>query len=178
MQTILKVIALLLLGFSLETHAADENLISNGDFEKGSDWADEWGRPKTGASLEKDKDNHFVRLTAGQPGETILLYKAIKVPEGVKAFELSYRVRAQNIKPGKELWFDARIVNNFKDESGEGYPSPPPVFFRKDTKDWVEKKTSFPAPEGATKLEFIAGLFQVESGTLEIDDIVLKAVGP
>lgn len=168
--------AFLVLAFPVAVMAEDENLISNGDFEKGSGWADDWGQPKSGATLEKENDNHFVRLVSGKPGEQILLYKAVKVEPEMKAFELSFRVRAENIKPGKELWFDARIVNNFKDESGESYPGPAPVYFRKDTKGWVEKKIKFNAPQGATKLEFLAGLFQVESGTLDIDDIVLKPV--
>jgi len=175
MKNILKIAAaFLVLAFPVAGMAEDENLISNGDFEKGSGWADDWGQPKTGATLEKENDNHFVRLASGKAGEQILLYKAIQVPAGVKSFELSFRIRVQNLKPGKEPWFDARVVNNFKDESGEAYPGPPPVYYRKDTKDWVEKKIKFNAPEGATKLEFIAGLFQVESGTLDVDDIVLK----
>jgi hypothetical protein len=159
------------------SRAGQENLVGNGDFEKGNDWPEGWGRPQTGASLEKEGGGHFVRLAA-DPGQEILLYREVKIQERQKAFELTYRVRAAGIKPGKELWFDARVIANLKDDSGESLDGPPPVFFRKDSKDWVEKTVRFKVPEGATKLELIAGLFRVEKGTFDIDDIVLKPIDP
>jgi len=156
--------------------AADENLITNGDFERGNDWPDGWGKPKAGGSLEKDKGNHYVRLQ-GNPDQEVTLYLAIKVQAG-KAYELAYRVNVDKLVPGKEGWFDARIITNLKDDSGESFPGPKPVFFRKDSGKWVEKSVKFVVPEGATKLEVIAGLFKVASGTFEIDDFVLKEIDP
>lgn len=170
-------LALVLLGSS-GFLAADDNLLPNGNFEKGSKWPDDWGQPKSGATLEKEGENHFVRLVSTTVDEEVNLYVAYKLKSKHKAYELSYRVRVDNLKVGTQPWFDARIVTNFKDDSGEVFPSPAPVYFRKNTSEWVEKSIQFKVPEGATKLEILAGLFQVVSGTFDIDDIVLKPIDP
>jgi len=167
----------MVLSFPLSGWAGDDNLLENGNFEKGGNWPDDWGQPKSGGTLEKEDENHFVRLTAPEPGVETILYAAIKVEAG-KAYELSYRVRVDKLTPGKEAWFDARIITNIKDESGEAFPSPAPVYFRKDTSKWVEKSVKFKIPENATKLEILAGLFRVEAGVLDIDDVVLKSIDP
>src|SRR5437763_6547575 len=108
-----------------------------------------------------------------------MLYRLIELPAGTKALELSWRQRVTDLKPGKEPWFDARIMLEFKDASGKKLkekPSPP--YTRNNTDGWVEKHTQFLVPEGAVALEFMPSLFQVVRGTLDLDDIAVKAVDP
>ena len=164
---------------SLTTGAA---LISNGDFEKpnaSGDFAADW--PKAG-SWETDTDgNHFLRLKSTAPGATVLVYRSITLPAGVKAFELSLRWRISGLKPGDMPWFDARIMMDVKDASGNKLtPQPSPLYSRSNTKDgaWVSRTTSFLVPEGGVTLDLMPSLFQVKAGTFDVDDIVLKPTDP
>ena len=162
--------------------AAGSSLIANGDFEthtKSDQWPDGWPRPKSGGSWQEESGNHFLRLTSGAPGETVLLYLPVTLPAGVEALELTWRQRASNLKPGKQAWFDARIMMEFKDAAGEkmkGAPSAPNA--RKSTDGWVDRSARFLVPKGAHTLEFMPALFQVETGTFDLDDIVLLPTDP
>lgn len=155
-----------------------DSLLSNGNFEsdkKADGWPDDWGRLKTGGRWETEGDNHFLRLTAEEPGQTILLYREIDLPAGVEALELSWRQRISNLKPGKEPYFDARLMLEFKDEAGKKLSQKPaPSYTRGNTNGWVEKRIQFLVPPDALTLEFMPALFQVERGTFDLDDFVLK----
>jgi hypothetical protein len=162
------------------TLAKEGSLISNGGFEatnKANDWPDQWGKLKTGGSWEKDGDNHFLRMKSPAPGETVLLYREIDLPQDVPALELTWRQRVSDLKPGKEIYFDARIMLEFKDAAGKKMtqkPSPPNA--RSNTTGWVEKKTQFLVPKGALTLVFMPTLMQVERGTFDLDDFKLIPV--
>jgi len=159
----------------------DGSLVSNGNFEtdKNADgWPDDWGRLKTGGSWEEENGNHFLRLKAVAPGQTTLMHRIFDLPAGVKALELSWRQRITDLKPGKEQWFDARIMMDFKDAAGKKLKSPGAPYARKSTEGWVERSIRFIVPENALSLEFMPALFQVEKGTFDLDDIVLKPTDP
>lgn len=163
------------------TVAKGGSMLPNGDFEKpdkAGSWAEGW--PKlTQGSWEKEGENHFLRMKATEPGKTVMIYRLIDLPAGTKALEMTWRQRITDLKPGKEAWFDARIMMEFKDASGKKLkekPSPP--YTRNNTQGWVEKKTQFLVPEGAVSLEFMPSLFQVQRGTLDLDDITFKATDP
>lgn len=157
------------------------NLITNGNFETDGDGKkkkadgtpDDWGLPKSGGWLEEE-GNHFLRLSADKPGETVMVYRKFDLPGDARALELTWRWRITDLKPGKEPWFDARFLMNFFDEAGKKLPSSPSSYTRSSTKGWVEKSAKFLVPEGALSLEFMPSLFQVERGTLDLDDVVLR----
>ena len=162
--------------------ALDKNgsLLSNGNFEtdkKSVGWPDDWGRLKTGGGWESEDGNHFLRLTTKEPGQTILMFRAVDLPAGVDALELSWRQRISDLKAGKEPYFDARIMLEFKDEAGKKLsqkPSPP--YSRGNTSGWVERRVQFLVPTEALTLEFMPALLQVERGTFDLDDIALKPI--
>jgi endoglucanase len=157
---------------------APKNFIANGNFEtdENADGApDSWGAAKGPLSFQAEGTNHFARLTSEKPGQMAMIYRLISIPDGVKALELSWKQRITDLKPGKEAWFDARIMMEWKDAAGtkiKGAPSPP--YSRKNTDGWVEKSIKFLMPEGAKQLEFMPALFQVQAGTFDLDDFVLK----
>jgi endoglucanase len=157
-------------------------LIANGSFETSdptNQWPDKWERLKKGVSWEQENGNHFLRLTATAPGETILLYHPVILPEGVRALELTWRQRITNLKPGKQAWFDARIMLEFKDAAGKRLsPSPAAPYARENTRGWEERSARFLVPEGARTLEFMPTLFQVETGTFDLDDVALRGTDP
>lgn len=153
-------------------------LLANGNFEVDANsdgWPDHWPRPKQGIRLATEEQNQFLQLVSSKPGETVMLYHAVKVPKDVRALTLSWRARVKDLKPGKQPWFDARILLEFKDKAGNKLANnPAPPYWRKDTNGWVERSVSFLVPEGAATLEFMPALFQAEAGTLDLDDVQLK----
>lgn len=158
------------------------SLIANGDFEadvNSDQWPDGWARAKSGVRWQTEEGNHFLRLVSEKPGETVLLFHAVKLPEGCRALTLNWRMRCSDLKPGKQPWFDARILLDFKDAEGNKLSDGPSApYTRKNTDGWVERSISFLVPDGTRTLEFMPSLFQVERGTLDLDDVVLKPTDP
>lgn len=131
--------------------------------------------PPTGRELGAGGENHFLRLKADGPGKTVLLFLTRNLPEGAKALELTWRQRVSELKVGKEPYFDARLMMDFKDAAGKklaGGPGAPNT--RKSTDGWVERKLAFLIPVGAVTLDLMLALFQVERGTFDLDNIALK----
>ncbi len=160
---------------------AASSLIQNGSFEADANhdrWPDGWARPKSGGSWLEEAGNHFARMEAGQPGEFLLLHQLVKVPADAKALELSCRMRATGLKRGKQSWFDARIMMDFKDADGNKLGGAPALNLGKDSDGWISKSVQFLVPEGARTIDFMPALFQVEHGTFDLDDIVLRPVAP
>ena len=166
---------------ALHAQAANgASLVSNGNLEADSDndqWPDGWPKAKTGGSWVEEQGNHFIRLKSSQPGEMVMLYRQITVPKGVKALQFTWRWRVSDFKPGAEAWFDARILMDFKDASGTKLPPAPSAPYRRNnTNGWVEASAKLNVPEGATFLEIMPSLIQVEQGMLDLDDVAIKPV--
>ena len=158
--------------------AQDRELLKNSNLETDANadhWPDNWSRVKTGGAWLDEGGNHFLRLTSTAPGEMVMLYAEITIPPGTSALEISWRWRLTNIKPGKQPWFDARFMMEFMDaDRAKIGTSPNPPYGKGTTKGWVEKKTSFLVPAGATAFKIMPSLFQPESGTMDLDDISIK----
>ena len=183
----MKKILLLLLAFLVAApfaHAqtTDRVLVENSNLETDADgdqWPDGWPKLKAGGSWEQEEGNHFIRLRSTEPGAMVMLYREINIPAGVQAIEVAFRQRIAGLKVGKQAWFDARIMMEFMSADRQKVsPGPKVPYSRKDTAGWVEKSVSFPVPEGAKILKFMPSLFNVDSGTWDLDDIVVRAVDP
>jgi hypothetical protein len=162
---------------------APQNLITNGDFETDANadgWPDDWGKLKEGGSYEVEDGNHFLRLTSPAAGKMIMEYREVRIPQEVKAVELSFKWRVTNLKRGKQSWFDARIMMNWinDDRKNVNKPTPPAPNAARDTDGWQQKSVKFLVSPDATMLAFMPTLFNVESGTLDLDDIVLTLTDP
>ncbi|MBA4030862.1 MAG: glycoside hydrolase family 5 [Planctomyces sp.] len=156
------------------------NLISNGNFEtagKAGVWPEHWGSPKAEISWVKEELNHFLRLRVTEPGQTQMVHRNIDLPPGTKALELSWRQRISDLKPGKEPWYDARIMLEFKDLAGKKLNAPPSApYTRSNTEGWVDRKVEFLVPEAALSLDLLPALLQVQRGTFDLDDLTLRPV--
>jgi hypothetical protein len=108
----------------------------------------------------------------------VMLYQQIQIPEAVYAIELKFRMRVSNLRKGKQSWFDARIMMDFKDAEGRSSKARLRSNTGKDTEGWVERSVKFLVPDGARTLDFMPALFQVESGTFDLDDVVLIPTDP
>ncbi|MCG3147572.1 MAG: hypothetical protein PCFJNLEI_01012 [Verrucomicrobiae bacterium] len=167
-------IVLAVSALTVSSWAASESLIANGDFATTTGWH----APSTTISYPQDGENTFLRLQSTEPGQNVLIYRAIPLPPEVKALELSYRVRFEGIKPGEQPWFDGRIMMNFKDADKKTVGSPSAPSFRGTKAEWETRTQSFLVPEDATTLEFMPTLFQAQAGTLDFDDFQLKPIAP
>ncbi len=160
--------------------AEPESLIANGAFEAdrdGDQWPDGWGRPKAGGAWLMEDGNHFLRLRSSEPGEMVMLYQEVRMPEGVEAIELTWRQRVKGLKVGGQKWFDARVLMEFLSADRKKLePSPAPVATGRDTEGWVVKRASFLVPAGAGMLKWMPCLFQAAAGTLDLDDVVVRPV--
>ncbi len=98
------------------------------------------------------------------------MYVPVNIPNGTKALELTWRQRVSNLKIGKNSWFDARIMMNFKDVVGGTQINPGPAApnTNSNSNGWEKKNTKFLVPEGAKVLEFVPTLLQVETGTYDL----------
>ncbi len=166
---------------SAHSAEAAANLLANGTFETDMDadqWPDRWPRPKTGVRWATEDGNHFLRLTSSMPGEMVMLFHQIRIPDHVQALEMKCRLRVSNLRKGKQSWFDARIMLDFKDADGKKLPGPPAPNLGRNSDGWVERSLSFLVPKGARTLDFMPSLFQVESGTFDLDDVVLTPIDP
>lgn len=175
----------LTIGLTLSTSAsADDvvNLAPNGDFEApsgDSNWPADWAGVKSGGTWEEEDGNRFLRLKSPKPGEMVMLYQEIKLPAEVGALKLKWKQRVSNLKKGKNSWFDARIMLEFIDDQHQKVsPNPSAAATGKNTDGWVEREAKFLVPEGAYWLKFMPALFQVESGTFDLDDISLQPIAP
>ena len=186
-RCIFSVTCLLFLLFAIQTETAAQSasgttLMPNSDFEtdrNGDNWPDGWAEVKPGGEWLQEDGNHFLRLSSTTPGKLVMLYQEIPIPDGVEAVELSWKQRISGLKLGQQSWFDARILMEFLNRSREKVtPTPAAPSSRKDTDGWVEKQSTFLVPDGATTLKFMPCLFQVNAGTFDFDDVVLRPVDP
>ncbi|CAN5441533.1 hypothetical protein BH09VER1_BH09VER1_46630 [soil metagenome] len=156
---------------------AADSLLKNGDFETEADaWPVEWPKNKD-ATYENEDGNHFLRLKSPERGATVLLYKRIPIPVGTEALEMTWRQRVTDLHVGKQAWYDARIMIEFRNAADEKLPEAPSApYVRSDTKTWVDGSKQFLVPKDAAFLVLMPALFQVETGTFDLDDFVLKPV--
>ncbi|RRJ96954.1 glycoside hydrolase family 5 protein [Opitutaceae bacterium TAV4] len=183
----------LFLAATLATLAATIDLIPNGNIETAdptdpAGWPDKWPRPETGVTWEKDPEtgNRFLRLASQKPGEMIMIYTRHYFPKNTpkpQALELAWRERLANFKRGAAQWHDARIMIEFLDATDRKITDGPAAkpkhpFTNRDTKGWVQRKTSFLVPDNAAAVVLMYSLFEVQSGTLDLDDLHLTPADP
>ncbi len=152
-------------------------LIPNGNLEQADgEWPANWPRHDHAAWLEEG-GNHFIRQTAAGTDKMVLLYRSVSLPEDAQAFKLSFRVRFDGVKPGKQNWHDARVMIDFKDASGRKLPGGPAhPSFKGSCDGWQTRVLGLTPPPGATTLEIMPTLFQAAAGTFDIDDLELTPI--
>jgi len=169
--------------------AATGNLMPNGNFTEAthdSAWPDGWGNgPSDGVSWGNDSGKRFIRLTANDPEKVQMLYKMVVLPLGLKAIDISFRYRTAGVVKGEQAPGDARVALHFFNgtrfghlESGkELSPEPDPLILSPQTEGWTEVHDQLAVPEGATKLQWMPGLWYVRAGTLDLADIKIAPGG-
>lgn len=168
----------LLLAFLLALHSAmgatptpSESLVPNPDFSQPNEQNDGpagWGNVP-GMTWEIADGKRFVRIVSQEPGKNQMFYRLIPL-KGAKGIEITTCARTSDIKVGSKPWFDARAIINFLCADGTKKSGPAIVFSQKSS-DWTETTKSILVPEGATQIEFMAGLFMCAAGTVDLQTI-------
>lgn len=176
------VLSVATLAAQAQAPAPNGSLVANSSMEADADadqWPDGWPRLKANGSWVEEEGNHFIRLTSPAAGTMVMLYREVAIPAGTKALSLSWRQRTTGLKVGTQPWFDARIMMEFMNAAREKVvPGPKAPYTRKDTVGWEAKVVQIDVPEGATALKFMPSLFNVASGTFDLDDVVLAVAAP
>ncbi len=161
---------------------ASDSLLENPGFEIDADgdrWPDHWGAPSDGLSWGEEEGNRFLRFVSPGPEHTLALRKELPVPADTPALELTWRWRTSNLK-ARGVGEDFRFLVEFLDSEGRAIePAPRPVYTRvSNNQEWRDRRGAFLVPAQARTLVLAPSLIRVASGTVDIDDIVLRPADP
>lgn len=152
------------------------SLLSNGDFEAGTESPKDWPVPE-GASWIEEEGNHFLRLTAN-PTRMLTVYRVLPVRPEMKALQVHFKVRVQGLERGKENWHDGRIILDFKNAQGAKLKGASHPSFKGTSQGWIDRSLQFLIPDGATQLEIMPAIFMARAGHYDLDDLEIHPTDP
>jgi RNA polymerase sigma factor (sigma-70 family) len=118
----------------------------------------------------EENGNHFLRLVNNQPGTSAGGMGRFQLPPEWKAFRLRAKMRAKNLKIGKNFWESARITLKTTNAEGERTGGYLGIVQLREDSDWKTLDVVNPIAKDATILEIEPGLLG-STGVLDIDDI-------
>lgn len=171
----------LLLAALLAAGDVSADFLKNGDFREAdaAGWPRDWerGEPAEGEISRESDDVPFMRLVATQPGELVLMFQTVPVPEGVRGLEFHARFRTAGVKFGKNFLCDARTRFSFLDAAGNRVEKGPgDLIFSSHAKEWTDGSKKFLVPPGAVSLRVNLCLNRPASGTLDVAAVRLVAM--
>ncbi|MBV9864893.1 MAG: hypothetical protein JO316_06055 [Abitibacteriaceae bacterium] len=122
------------------------------------------------ARVVEEEGNHFLRLTNNDPTATFYLENRVGLNPAWKSVKVRVRMRAKNLKVGKQTWESARLGFIFEKGIGErigDYPDTPKLT---TDSDWVNREVVVPVPPGATLIN-LQPIMMLTTGTFDLDDI-------
>jgi hypothetical protein len=149
---------------------AAEPLIGNGQFTAALAG---WNVPNpAGAAVVTEHGNSFVRLTG-----SAIVQRDIPLNPSWGKLRIGVHARYTDIVPGAKSWHRGRVNLDFKDAKGKHVGDWPRMIDYLGTRaDWQHDEETYDIPAGATKLRLQLGMWEVQSGTLDLDNIVLEPV--
>ncbi|MGA2034799.1 MAG: sugar-binding domain-containing protein [Thermoguttaceae bacterium] len=153
--------------------SAQVNLLPQGNFENpgvNTGWAEGFSIPNNQEfRVISENGKHWLRIENQDAGRQLdYVHAYVKVTPQIASLTVSVRVKATNLKIGKEGWHTARVALMFEGGSF-GYPEVPEL--RTDS-DWVTKSVELKVPAGATRLNIQPAMFYC-TGVFEIADLTV-----
>jgi beta-galactosidase len=153
---------------------AQVNLLPQGSFENpGADtgWAESFKIPNNQEfRVVSGQGKHWLRIENQDAGRQLdYVHAYVKLNPQIASLTVSARLKATNLKIGKEGWHTARVAMSFEGGSF-GYPAEVPEL-RADS-DWVTKSVELKVPMGATRLNLQPAMFYC-TGVFEIADLMV-----
>ncbi len=149
----------------------EKALVRNGNFKKG---ITEWFVPKDAKAKEvQEAVSNYARIEGSS-----IIQQDIDLNPNWGRIKVSCRARYENIVPGEKSWHTGRLAIDFKDKSGaHAGGNPEMISFKGSSKEWKEYSMEYEIPDNAVKFRLQAGMWNVKSGTLDIDDVAVVPVG-
>ncbi len=154
--------------------SAQVNLLPQGNFENpgaNTEWADGFKVPNNQEfQVVSEQGKHWLRIENRDAGRQLdYVHAYVKVTPQIGSLTVSARMKATNLKIGKEGWHTARVAMSFEGGSF-GFPAEVPEL-RADC-DWVTKSVELTVPVGATRLNIQPAMFHC-TGVFEIADLTV-----
>lgn len=159
----------------VESQAAGQvNLLPQGNFENpgvNTQWAEGFQIPRNREFQIVSQDGkHWLRLENRDASRQLdAVHAYVKVAPQIASLTVSVRMRAANLKIGKEGWHTARVALMFE---GGSFGYPPVVPELRADSDWVTKSVELKVPAGATRLNIQPAMFYC-TGVFEIADLTV-----
>lgn len=149
------------------------NLLVQGNFENpgvNTGWAEGFNIPNNREfRVVTENGRHWLRIENQDADRQLdYVHAYVKVTPEIKSLTVRARMRASNLKIGKEGWHTARLAMVFEGGSF-GYPNVPEL--RADS-DWVTQSVELDVPRGATRLNIQPAMFYC-TGVFEIADLTV-----
>jgi beta-galactosidase len=165
---------LALLGVVGSRAGAQENLLPQGDFENpgaNTVWAEGFKIPNNAEfRVVTDRGKHWLRIENHDAARQLdYVHAYVKVTPQMASLTVSARMRATDLKVGKEGWHTARIAMSFE---GGSFGYPPEVPELRADSDWVTRSVELTVPKGATRLNLQPAMFHC-TGVFEIADLTV-----
>jgi hypothetical protein len=151
----IKLLLILTFLWLVEGHAlAQVNLLPQGSFERPSvntGWAEGFNIPNNQEfRVVTEGGKHWLRIDNRDAGRQLdYVHAFVKVTPQIASLTISVRMKATNLKVGKEGWHTARVALMFE---GGSFGFPPEVPELRADSDWVTKSVELKVPKGATRL--------------------------
>lgn len=125
-------------------------------------------------ALADEAGKHCLTITNDNPAQAVSAAAQLKLDPKWQKLTITTHMAAQNLKPGKEDWHNARLPLRFVNDKGEKVGDLPiPLALTRDSA-WRTMTMQVAIPPGATYLKLQAGLF-FATGTMKLDDLIIKA---
>ncbi|MGB2819577.1 MAG: sugar-binding domain-containing protein, partial [Phycisphaerae bacterium] len=153
---------------------AQVNLLPQGTFERpGADtgWAEGFKIPNNQEfRVVSQQGKHWLRIENRDAKRQLdYVHAYVKVTPQIASLTVSVRMKATNLKIGKEGWHTARVALMFE---GGSFGFPPTVPELRADSDWVTKSVELKVPKGATRLNIQPAMFYC-TGVFEIADLTV-----
>lgn len=154
--------------------SAQVNLLPLGSFDHpgvNTEWAEGFNIPNNQEfKVVVEEGKRFLRIENRDPGRQLdYVHACVQVTPEIASLTVSVRMKAANLKTGKEGWHTARVALMFEGGSF-GYPAEVPEL--KADSDWVTKSVELKVPQGATRLNIQPAMFYC-TGVFEIADLTV-----
>ncbi len=152
---------------------AQVNLLPQGSFENpgvNTGWADGFNIPNNQEfQIIAEQGRYWLRIENRDADRQLdYVHAYVKMSPQIASLTVSVRMRASDLKIGKEGWHTARVAMMFEGGSF-GYPEVPEL--RADSA-WVTKTVEIKVPAGATRLNIQPAMFYC-TGVFEIADLTV-----
>jgi beta-galactosidase len=166
--------AFLCVGLAAGSASAQMNLLPQGNFKNpgaNTDWSQGFNIPQNQEfQVVTENGESCLRIENRDPGRQLdYVHAFVDVTTQMESLTISVRMKATNLKVGKESWHNAAVALLFEGGSF-GYPAEVPRLTADS--DWVTKSVELPVPKGATRLNIQPAMFNC-TGVFEIADLTV-----